>query len=368
LKNDSAEFVLQTFTRENELPHKLQRSSSHKQSEQQVCNMVDIAFHNGYSCAKNPTYTEDRGMKFTIGNLLVIGVADGHGRTPYYAKYVTVNFQFEFILALKNSPNNIQQALFDTFATLTKKIDILYQENKLYGGTTFSVCVIDQCMTPQKAYIAHLGDSPIFILRNSGSGYEIKFRTIDHDIHNPIEQERLFKANPLIYFDGDYMCLSNNKIMTVRGFGDYYYNDPNLYPNCIIKETGELIGRIPDISVIDLQPSDLIIASSDGLLETITKNGIGPGRNEQEICEDAWDGFINQVKSISKYLINKKIDRLTTLYMKKLKIDASDIQRKMYQEMLEKNMDNHVVITHLIEQKSIQLSISNPSRKRALSL
>jgi hypothetical protein len=221
-------------------------------------------------------------------------------------------------------------------------------------------------MTPQKAYIAHLGDSPILIFKNTGSGYEIKFRTVDHDIHTPAERARLIQANPMVRFNGNYMLIQGNKIMTVRGFGDYTFNNPRFYPGHLIKETGGLIGRIPDISVIDLDPSDLIIATSDGLMETINQTTIGPGRDEQEICEDAWHAQVSGIPSIAQYLIDKKIQRLTTLYMEKSKIDPLHPQRKAYQQMLEQNMDNHVIITHVISDKIKQLA--KTSLKRAYSL
>jgi hypothetical protein len=55
-----------------------------------------------------------------------------------------------------------------------------------------------------------------------------------------------------------------------------------------------VIGSESEIDIVDLEDGDVIIAASDGLIEIWDnkKNSLGPGRDENEICEDVTD-FIN---------------------------------------------------------------------------
>jgi len=175
-----------------------------------------------------------------------------------------------------------------------------------------------------------------------------KFRTCDHDVHNPIEKVRTKTANQFTEITGNYLNLWGNQIMTLRGFGDYQFNNPQYYPNGIVPPEGGVISRIPEINIVDLEEGDLIIATSDGLVETF--NGkLVPGRDESEIYEDAYEAVASGTINIALELINRKVERLTTLYMEKKNMDPkAELIRQSVKVMLEKAMDNHVVITHIV--------------------
>jgi hypothetical protein len=170
------------------------------------------------------------------------------------------------------------------------------------------------------------------------------------------------QANPNAKVLGNYMCLNSMlKIMTLRGFGDYNYNDPLYYPNQTIPLTGGFIGRIPETRIIDLEENDLIIVTSDGLIEKWVGNMLCPGRDETEICEDAFLANANSsLNEIAHELIEKKLDRLVNEYMIKSKQDPQGPHRKHFKDMIQDTMDNHVVITHCIKElgsKSRKLDI-----------
>jgi hypothetical protein len=239
-------------------------------------------------------------------------------------------------------------------------LDIIYANERRRGVSTFSVIIV--YYETLRAYTATLGDSPILILSKKETYYEIKYRSNDHDVQNPDEVARVMQANRNAKVLGNYMCLNSMlKIMTLRGFGDYNYNDPLYYPNQTIPSTGAFIGRIPETSIIDLEADDLIIVTSDGLIEKWVGNMLCPGRDETEICEDAFQTM--QTKSLNELaheIIEKKLDRLVTEYMTKSKQDPQGPHRKHFKDMIQDTMDNHVVITHCIKElcsKSKRLDI-----------
>ena len=346
------EFGAALYTRSNSLPD----SITH---DDEIDKNTSIAYNHGYSSKQNST--EDRGFTFTYGKFKGFGVADGHGGSLYYSKYATANFQFKFIDALKIHPDDIIAAINLAIANMQSALDIIYANERRRGGSTFSVIIIDY--ETLRAYTATLGDSPILILRKKETFYEIKHRSNDHDVQNPDEVARVMQANPNAKVLGNYMCLNSMlKIMTLRGFGDYNYNDPLYYPNQTIPLTGGFIGRIPETRIIDLEENDLIIVTSDGLIEKWVGNMLCPGRDETEICEDAFtsmqtNGSLNE---IAHELIEKKLDRLVTEYMIKSKQDPQGPHRKHFKDMIQDTMDNHVVITHCIKElgsKSRKLDI-----------
>ena len=338
--------------------------------DDEIDRNTSIAYNHGYSSKQNST--EDRGFTFTCGKLKGFGVADGHGGSLYYSKYATANFQFKFIDALKIHPDDIIAAINLAIANMQSALDIIYATERRKGGSTFSVIIVDY--ETSKGYIATLGDSPIIILSKKETSYEIKHRSNDHDVQNPHEVARVMQANPNAKVVGNYMCLNSMlRIMTLRGFGDYNYNDPATlrvcqmaseplyYPNQTIPLTGGFIGRIPETSVIDLEADDLIIVTSDGLIEKWVGNMLCPGRDETEICEDAFQAMqTNSSSEIAHELIEKKLDRLVTEYMTKSKHDPQGPHRKHFKDMIQDTMDNHVVITHSIKElcsKSRRLDI-----------
>ena len=358
------EFGEALYTRSNSLPD----SITH---DDEIDKNTSIAYNHGYSSKQNST--EDRGFTFTYGKFKGFGVADGHGGSLYYSKYATANFQFKFIDALKIHPDDIIAAINLAIANMQSALDIIYANERRKGGSTFSVIIVDY--KTLRAYTATLGDSPILILSKKETSYEIKYRSNDHDVQNPDEVARVMQANRNAKVLGNYMCLNSMlKIMTLRGFGDYNYNDPLYYPNQTIPLTGGFIGRIPETRIIDLEENDLIIVTSDGLIEKWVGNMLCPGRDETEICEDAFTSIQtnSSLNEIANELIEKKLDRLVTEYMIKSKQDRlpdgkreafPDPQgphRKHFKDMIQDTMDNHVVITHCIKKhcsKSRKLDI-----------
>ena len=277
-----------------------------------------------------------------------MGLADGHAGTDFYAKIVTRNFRFVLTPLLRSNPDDIESILIRAIAQLQRMVNHYAKRKRLLhsrGGTTFTVCVIDKVRS--LAFFANLGDSPGFVLsKNSlAPGYSIKFRTTDHDIHSEEERRRIISVNPHVRFSDNYMFLPNgDQIMTLRGFGDYAY--------------GQTIGRVPDCYTVALAPNDVVILSSDGILEKYENGLLKPGRDEQEICEDV-SIAIESKQHIGFVLIHKKIERLANAVIKLYpESKRSPELLELCVKTVETNMDNHMISVYVFEQvEEVDLSV-----------
>jgi serine/threonine protein phosphatase PrpC len=265
---------------------------------------------------------------------------------------------------LRSRPHDIQNVLAETIQVLQRKVYLYACKKKITsGGTTFTVCVIDN---PRSlAFFANLGDSPGFVFsKNPANGvvdpssspsptYSIKFRTNDHDAKSPKEQERVRTACPFVRFIGNYAVIpSGNKIMTLRGFGDYSY--------------GPIIGREPELYTVPLAPGDIVLVSSDGLLETFKGNNLVPGREENEISEDIAEA-IGSKQDIGFVLIQRKIFRLANSYMDLHRMEKTEENIQIICRMIGSAMDNHMLSLYIFSDTKEAVP-SPPTLKRYSSI
>jgi len=241
--------------------------------EQQVYENSSLKINSGYSSNKRLIinnkeiiYTEDAHARFSFGNYDILIVADGHGGTPGISRKSVALAQGYFKEILERENNDVSLAL-------SKLCKFIHGETKIQmkGGTTFNMAVIDK--TNNKLYSANLGDSVLLILRKNKTNnqYDLIFRTHSHDAADLAEQTRIKQIHPnhQFYKDGPSWRMQSG-LMPTRGFGDISHDNPI-----------GIVGRIPEIVTIDLEPDDLIIQSSDGLYESYNIDNATISGNEE---------------------------------------------------------------------------------------
>jgi len=283
------------------------------------------------------TYTEDRPIKFTIGSeILVIGVADGHGGSYFYSVLASGSFQLYFLKNYYDTNKNIEESLLKTFEDINN-LSNKYKYTKRPGGTTLNFCVIDKKYN--KAYIANLGDSVTNIFRKIDGNYTSVFRSIDHDADSLIEQERIKKIYPQTTFtkicQATYLKLYDNETMVTGAIGNFDF------------PVG-LQRKIPDINCVDIQKDDIIIVSSDGYYEqySTTYNILGPGKDESQISRDLMlleEKFGLTNCNISKELFDLHIEKNAKLY-----IGDNEYSLEETINNIKNICDNNTIITHIV--------------------
>ena len=327
----------------------LQKKRSNSLSDIVLTNhthKVNVHIDEGYGrCSKQimkvlkkvKIYTEDRPIKFTIDNeILVIGVADGHGGSYFYSVLASGSFQLYFLKNYNNTNKNIEETLLKTFEDINNLAN-KYRYTKRTGGTTLNCCVIDK--KNNKAYIANLGDSVTNIFRKIDKTYISVFRSVDHDSKLLLEQERIKKIYPLTTFtkinEATYLKIYGIETMITGAIGNF--NFPN-----------GLQRKIPDINCINIQIGDVIIVSSDGYYEEYSTiySILGPGRDEIQISYDLIlleekYGLINC--NISKELFDMHIEQMAKKYIGDEKYNLEEIINNI------KNIcDNNTIITYIV--------------------
>jgi len=297
-------------------------------------------------------YTEDRSWNsiITIGHkkYTIMSMADGHGsiRDNSYkcSKFIMGRIVvYSDIISVESSgPADFLARLF---VFLERETNIPSNKISLCGtGTTLCVGLID--IKDHICWVGNLGDSVCQVIRNdplTGLRTQI-FRTIDHDAGSIKEQDRIKLLAPRSYFTTNGVSTRlNGRLMVVGGFGDWD-----------LETAIGVIRRKPDISSFQLNKHDVVIISSDGLFEKVYggKIGIGPGRHEDEvfIAEDV-EMFFRQdeEKSLSKFLHNNHINRMTKEYLITSGLDSDNSNNlEKYKCTITSSNDNNAILTHII--------------------
>ena len=139
-----------------------------------------------------------------------------------------------------------KKSIIDSMSFSIKKANETIYKNALSDpkksgmGTTFSACVISN----MKAYIVHVGDSRIYLIRNN----DIKKITTDHTfVEKMVEQGKITDQEALHHPQKNilYMSLGVQKIFTPEMIDDFNIKD-----------------------------DDVIVICSDGLVNTVTNNQV----------------------------------------------------------------------------------------------
>jgi serine/threonine protein phosphatase PrpC len=292
-----------------------------------------LATDQGYSYRKSKIhlgkkfipYTEDAHARFSFDNYDFLVIADGHNGYQLSRLAVAlaeIHLKSFIRLNEENIPLGLQ-----------KLFEFIHKETKLLkGGTTFNLAIIDKQYN--ELYVANLGDSPLMVLRKN----KLLFKTVDHDANNIDERARIFKIDPnhIFIFDNPSWRLKTN-LMTSRGFGDKNSDIPI-----------GVISRVPDITVLNLLPNDLIIQCSDGLMESFhSEVSMLAGMDELRVPEII--EFINQlnlndenvIKNLPKALLEDQIKTINKV-------------TNISYDSIKSSIDNQVVHVYLVKEKLIR--------------
>ena len=259
---------------------------------------IMIKEHPGYS--KKLEYSEDKIICYKIDTYQIIGVADGHGKNgngKLISSYIADNFIILFTEHLKQNFININQLLINITKILHINVNTYINNNNISGGSTLSICVIDESINI--VYLYNLGDSISMIFRKmeDTQQYNIFFKTTKQIVPNQPNE-----------FTG--------------GFGDV----DDIY-----------LIRIPEIKQFPLMNDDYIFITTDGLYEGYNNiiNKLISIRTDEDIINDFNNGLLINKYNILEYMITNQIkyiyDQLKGVYSV---------------EQIEKSFDNHAIILY----------------------
>ena len=289
------------------------------------------------------SYTEDRTwnsiIKISNKDYNLLCVADGHGKSYECSKFVINRIVvFSNKISLESyDPTDFINKLFNFIFEETLDSDLDFE----HTGTTLCIGLVsvkDKILT-----VGNLGDSVCQVIRHDPitNTRSLAFKTIDHDAGNLLEQARIRAINPFATFikSNKNTVRLDGKLMVVRGFGDWHYDKPF-----------GVIGRNPDIySEIKLESNDVVIISSDGLFEQVYESGIRSGRNVSEIINDIDQFFLQSTEqSISKFLHNNHIQKMTDRYISLYKQDSNPLLRENYIKIISESNDNNAILSIII--------------------
>ncbi|GAT98219.1 protein phosphatase domain-containing protein [Entamoeba histolytica] len=178
----------------------------------------------------------------------VIGLFDGHHGQD---AAIELSKQMGVVLkkALREKKKDVHEALISTFETLHQIII-----EKTESGSTGTIVAIEQ----NTAYVAHVGDSPVFLIKRN-SEKKIEKVTINH--HPDILEEREFieKNGGHCYKVGNTWRVEG-VIALSRSLGDRTLHPP--------------LSAIPDVNSFDLTDVTEIVITSDGVTDVLNEDDI----------------------------------------------------------------------------------------------
>ena len=259
---------------------------------------IIIKEHPGYS--KKLEYSEDKIICYKINNYQIIGVADGHdskGNGKLISSYIAENFINLFREHLNYNFVNINQLLINITIILHINVNTYINDNNISGGSTLSICIIDESIN--MVYLYNLGDSISMIFRK-------------------IEDTQEYK----IYFKTTKQIVPNQPNEFTGGFGDV--NDIFLI-------------RTPEINQVPLMKDDYIFITTDGLYEgyDFTIQKLISIRTDEDIITDFNDGLITDNYNILEHMITKQINYI-----------YNQLKGVYSIEQIEKSFDNHAIILY----------------------
>ncbi|EDR25548.1 protein phosphatase 2C, putative [Entamoeba dispar SAW760] len=178
----------------------------------------------------------------------VIGMFDGHHGQD---AAIELSKQMGIVLkkALREKKKNVCEALLSTFENLHQIVI-----EKTESGSTGTVVAIEQ----NTAYVAHVGDSPVFLIKRN-SEKKIEKVTINHHPDIPEERERIEKNGGHCYKVGNTWRVEG-VIALSRSLGDRA-----LHPS---------LSAIPDVNSFDLTDVTEIVITSDGVTDVLNEDDI----------------------------------------------------------------------------------------------
>ncbi|KAL7720074.1 Protein phosphatase 2C [Entamoeba marina] len=216
--------------------------------EDAICPLNEVEVGIAQTIGKRP-YMEDTVSVYetNIPFMEVIGVFDGH-----HGKEAAITLSSlmgpTFKKALKETKKDVKEAL----TLLYDKLHSIVAE-ETESGSTASIVAIER----NKAYISHVGDSPIFIMRKGTE--KLEMITANHHLDVAEERKRIEDAGGKVIEVNGVLRVQGNIALT-RSLGDR-----SLHP---------ILSCVPDITVVDVNDVNDIIIVSDGVTDVLSENDI----------------------------------------------------------------------------------------------
>ena len=217
-------------------------------------------------------------------------ILDGHGGSevsrfckeiyPNYLKYFLENLSVKY---------SIEKALKDS---VHKLVESLPEESKMNSGTTFCGILIDK--NKKNYYTVNVGDSQAFSVLNKINGnneksFNIEKLTVDHDLKNQSEKERVLRHKGLT------RERVGGQLMISRAIGD-----------CNLIEYGLM--SEPDVSCGKLQGLEYLLIGSDGVWDFIQENEI------IECLKQSYKKGVHEIcNKIMSFALEKSKDNLSLI-------------------------------------------------------
>ncbi|KAL7719059.1 Protein phosphatase 2C [Entamoeba marina] len=209
-------------------------------------------------------------------NEVEVGIAQTIGRRPYMEDTVSVyetNIPFMEVIGVFDGHNGkeaaiklsslmgptLKKALKDTKKDVKEALTLLYDKlhsivaGETESGSTASIVAIEG----NKAYISHVGDSPVFIVRKNTK--KLEKITVNHHLDVTEERKRIEDAGGKVKDVNGVLRVEGNIALT-RSLGDR-----SLHP---------ILSCVPDITVVDVNDVNDIIIVSDGVTDVLSESDI----------------------------------------------------------------------------------------------
>lgn len=225
------------------------------------------------------------------------GIFDGHADDGKISAMASEEFQRELPRLLKERPLELKRNLKEICASIHKKV------TAPSGGTTAVVCYLDRS---NRLVTASVGDSRVIVIRKIGDRFVWAPATREKNWCHSKEAERVEEIfDNLVLFtlwsaEKDpkrrYFPLEGPRVNVSRSVGDKNI----LFKKNPSDEGRSAISQVPDVTLLQLQEGDLVIAGCDGVFDFCS-----PDELIAQVIQHHW-GKPGLAQAIADYILKVK--------------------------------------------------------------
>lgn len=222
---------------------------------------VGVAEMQGYRTNMEDAHTVQLQLK-SHPLITYIGMFDGHNGAAA-AEFMAR----EMPARLDALPNPADRSAFCA-AVEKADADFMSDAQLREHGSTACMVLISNENGKRKLTVANVGDSRCLVIGTDGS---VKFTTVDHKPDTESEAARIRAAGGSVS-----MGRVNGDLAMSRSIGDSVYKN--------VDHLGPLVQKViptPDVSEVDLLPTDIVLVCCDGLVERLTNEQVATHIMEQ---------------------------------------------------------------------------------------
>jgi len=202
-------------------------------------------------------------LKIKGESVLLAAVFDGHGG-PEVSNILSKEF-VEFLEDKLDKFGITEENLINSFVEYDESL-----RERFHSGSTATMALV----TPDKIWLANLGDSRTIVFTPSG---EIKMRTVDHKPGDPEEKARIEAAGGMVIRYG--VPRVNGNLAVSRAFGDFSETDkPISQPYSI--------SNIPTIYQLERREPLYIFLGCDGIWDVLGNQEVSENYHHHLSNED----------------------------------------------------------------------------------